>query len=665
MNKKLPRLFQPNMRLYFLVLFAFAVATFFIGNNGRILSAIEVCILICLLIYMRVTSKRRTDKLLDYLESMSEGLDTTIRDTPLPVAIYNSDNGEIVWTNDRFTAITEMREALFELRMTDIVPGYSGDWLLDGKPECPDLVDIGDKKFRVHGSMVLSEREYIAMTYWVDVTEFSKISDEYHASRPVYAILLLDNYDDLLKGASEKEKSSMLSAIDDEISSWVALSSGGYLCRPDRDKYLFLFEERDYAGYAELNFSLLDAIRDNISFGTIHATMSIGVGKDGATPYDCYRQANLAIEMALSRGGDQAVVRNKYGFDYFGGRAQSAETHSFVKARVLASAFGELLNNTSIVYIMGHKFSDYDSFGAAAGICCIARTRNIPARIVINPDNNLAQNIIEIFRGLPEYAGMLITEHEAIIEADPKSLLVVTDTNRPDKVESETMLLSCTHVAVIDHHRRAADYIENAVFTCHDPAASSTSELVTEMLQHLVEKSDILRPEAEALLAGIVLDTKSFSINTGSRTFDAAAYLQRMGAVMSTVKMLLQTNIETTIARYKIMSGASIYKEGVALATSDIAQGRLSVPQAADELLNIEGVHTSFVAALVGDEIYVSGRSIGGMNVQLILEKLGGGGSPSIAGAQIHNSNVDKVMQDLKVAIDEYSDAGKKKSQKQ
>ena len=660
MNKKLPRILQPSMRLYFVLLVAYAVATFFVAHHNRILSVIEAVVLIVLWIYVRVTSRRRAEKLLDYLESMSEGMDSTVRDTPLPVVIYNTESGDVLWANERFIGISGFRGALIELRMTDIIPSYSGSWLLNGKSECPDLIRLGDSSYRIYGSVVLSERQYIATTYWVDVTEYSHISDEHLASRLVFAIILLDNYDELLKGMSEKEKAVLLSDIDEKIRAWTANSSG-YLNKYDRDRYFFLFEERHYNAFVEDDFALLDSVREDVGAGGIHATLSLGIGKDGASPQENFRLASLSIEMALSRGGDQVVVRNKYGFEYFGAHTQLLEKRTTVRSRIMASAFWELLSDASMIFIMSHKFADYDSIGAAAGICCIARAMNRPVYIVVS-ERNSAQNMIEMLSAITDYRGIFITDQNAILMADNKSLLVVADTTRPELIESESLLLSCNRIAVIDHHQRASEYIQNAAFSFHDPYASSTSELVTEMIQHLFDKITILREEANALLAGIVLDTKGFSINTGSRTFDAAAFLRRSGAVIPEVMMLLQTDFETATARYALMCLAEIYRDGVALASSDHVQNKISIPQAADGLLGIEGVHTSFVAAQVGDEVLVSGRSIGNVNVQVILEKLGGGGSQSTAGLQVRGSDVARVVGDLKKAIDEYFNAESKRA---
>ena len=653
MNKKLPRLFQPRLRLYFMLLITFTIATFFIGEHSRLLAIIQVIVLIILALYSRISSKIRTAKLLDYLESMSDGMDLTVRDTPLPIVVYNSETSEIIWSNERFITISNMRDPFFERCINDVVPDYSGNWLLDGKSECQDTVSIGERKFRVFGSMVRSERDYIATTYWIDVTEYERINNEYTDSRLVFAMLLLDNYEELLKGMSEKEKSIILSNIDEKINTWAG-DIGGYLCKFDRDRYFFMFEERHLSSFIEDKFSLLDMVRTEIGADGVHATISIGIGKDGSTPQENYRFASLGIEMALSRGGDQAVIRNSYGFEFYGGRSSQPEKRTKVKSRIMAGAFGELLGDASTIFIMGHKFADFDTIGSAVGVCCIARVKGIQARIVIDSESNLSKSLIDFMLRIPEYQDVFISEQDAILEADNMSLLVVIDTSRPEIVESQSLLLSCSRIAVIDHHRRAANYIDNAVLNYHEPSASSASELVTEMMQYLTDRKDILKEEAGALLVGITLDTKGFTINTGSRTFEAAAYLRRAGADAVAVKRIMQTDIETATARYEMMRSAAIYRDGIALASSDEMQNRTSVAQAADELLNIVGVHTSFVAARSGGDVFVSGRSMGSVNVQVILEKLGGGGSRSAAGLRVENSSVRRVISDLEEAIDEY-----------
>jgi c-di-AMP phosphodiesterase-like protein len=452
---------------------------------------------------------------------------------------------------------------------------------------------------------------------------------------------------------SEKDKSFLLSEIDDRVTSWSG-DIGGYLCKYDRDRYIFLFEMRNLDGFIKDKFSVLDTVRECIGAGGICATLSIGIGKDGKTPVENYRFASLAIEMALSRGGDQAVIKDKFNFEFFGGHSAEVERRTKVKSRVMASALGELIADASSVFIMGHKKTDFDSIGAAAGICSIARARGKKVRIIVDESKTLAQSLIAHLRKAPEYEGVFISAQDAMIEADSRSLLVIVDTGRPEEVDSPEFLMSCTRVAVIDHHRRAVTYIENATLNYNEPYASSAAELVTEMMQYLVEQTAILRVEANALLAGIALDTKTFAIHTGSRTFDAAAFLRRLGADTVEVKMLMQSDFSTAMSRYDLVRSARLYRNGIAFVASEKPGTRVVIAQAADELLNIAGVTASFVMAPNDDGIFVSGRSIGDVNVQLILEKLGGGGNQSVAGATIRGTDMKTALQLLAGAVDQY-----------
>lgn len=653
MKRKLPQLFKANVRIYFLLLISFAVATFFVGGHGRILAVVQLGIIVLAAIYLQWSTRQRTNKLISYLESISDSMDLSVRDTPLPVLVHNSETGEIVWSNDRFAEIIGSDETYFDVNITDVLPEYSWDWLLEGKHETEDPIMIEDRFYRVYGNVVLSDKSYVAMTYWLDITDLTTISKAYLDSRLVFVLMTLDNYDELQKGMSAKEKSSILSDIDDKISTWIS-GKDGYLSRFDRDRYFFLFEERFLDGIIADRFSILEALQTCVGTNGVKATISIGLGKDGDCPYENYRYAGLALEMALSRGGNQAVLRKKDGFDFFGGRPQSVERRSKVRARVMANSFGELLAEASKVFVMGHKVADYDSIGASVGICCIARAKGKPVHIVIDLETSIANNIVYSLSARPEYANIFISPQDAVLQADSGTLLVIVDTSRPDKVESDSLYLSCTQIAVIDHHRRAADYIEDAVLSFHEPYASSASELVTEMMQYLVDSDQVLAEEAEAILAGIVLDTKGFAINTGSGTFDAAAYLKRAGADAAVVKRLLQTDITIATERYDLLRLTEIYKAGITMAISNKEHSRISIAQAADEMLGIKGANASFVIAKDKDTIYVSARSIGEVNVQAVLEKLGGGGSQSTAGLQVKDKTIDQVADDVKAAIDSF-----------
>ena len=657
MNRKLARLLQPSFQLYFVCLVLFALISAFFSIP---LAVVELAVVLALSVYSRQHSNRCRREIARYLENVTGTVDTATKDTmansPLPMIIFRPESDDIIWTNDRFLQLTGEREHLFDAKLSALIPGFDSRWLMEGKNECPTEVEYGSRRFLVFGHLVRTGGRsggFLATTYWVDVTEFSLIRDQYQATRPVAAVLLLDNYDELMKNLTENQRSALVSEIDARLDEWVA-ESGGMLRRYQRERYLFIFDEQYLAKFVEDKFDILDAIHQVVNPSGINATLSIGVGKDGENYRELFQFANLSIDMALSRGGDQAVIRNKFTFEFYGGRSKETEKRTKVKSRVMANALSALVSDSSQVFIMGHRSPDNDCIGAAAGVCALCRKNGVPVHIIKEASPPPAQELIDRLAPLPEYQDCFLTAQEALLIADSRSLTVVVDTNRPDQVQAAELLESCNRVAVIDHHRRAATYIEGAALNYHEPYASSASEMVTELLQYIVEPNQILRSEAEALLAGIVLDTKNFTMRTGGRTFEAAAFLRRSGADTAEVKKLYQNDLADTVAKYALIQNAQLYRDHIALAVSRQPVGRIIAAQAADELLNIMGIDTSFVIAPEGDKVNLSARSMGDTNVQVILEKLGGGGNAAAAGGQVSGKSVDEVAQELKEAIDQY-----------
>jgi c-di-AMP phosphodiesterase-like protein len=358
--------------------------------------------------------------------------------------------------------------------------------------------------------------------------------------------------------------------------------------------------------------------------------------------------------MALSRGGDQAVIKDRLKFEFYGGRTAEADHRSKVRARVTANSLCKLISGSSQVFIMGHKNADLDAVGAAVGVYCMCRKLDKKAYIVMDMEVNSSKKLVEEIKSVPEYQNAFISGQDALLLCDHLSTLVVVDTNRPDQVEYKHLLESMNKVCVIDHHRRAADYIESVVVNHHEPYASSASELVTELLQYAVDKSDVLPIEAKSLLAGIFLDTKSFHVRTGERTFETAAYLRQLGAEPVEVKKLLQNDFQDTIAKYQIIKSARLYRQEIAIAALNSGTTRPLAAQAADELLNIQGISASFVLYPDGEQVIISARSIGTTNVQMILEPLGGGGNAATAGAQVKNATVKEVLDQLLASIEKY-----------
>lgn len=659
-NKKLSRLLEPNLKFYFAVMLLFAVAA--IPVNWQLALA-EGTLTVLLYFYFRQSNQKRRQGVLQYIDSVTGSVDTagksTLINSPLPTLVFRPDTGEIIWSNESFLQLAGVREHLFEMRLSEAVPNFQVQWLLSGKQESPERVELNNHRFRVYGSLVRSRnrtgvQSLVATTYWVETTEADHLREVYEASRPVAAILMLDNYEDLMKACEDTQRSAVLAQIDEKLQTW-ANAGQGILLKTDRNHYLFLFEEQYFQHFVDEKFSILDTVRAIRVAENIHPTLSIGIGKDSPSIPELYKNAKLSLEMALSRGGDQAVVRNQVDFAFYGGRTKATEKRTKVKSRVMANAFRELIADAGEVYIMGHSFADMDAVGAAAGICCAARKRGKQARIVIDREHTAAETLIARLDALPEYSGVFLTPAEAFLQMRADTLLVVVDTNRPDMVENPQLLESCNRVAVIDHHRRAATYIENAAFNFHEPYASSASELVTELLQYLVEPTDLLREEAGALLAGIVLDTKHFTQRTGGRTFEAAAFLRRSGADTAEVQRLFQGDLKDMVTKYDIIRRAEMYRSNIAVSVvEEPGVDRVAAAQAADDLLTLKGVQASFVIYAAEGAVLMSARSLGEINVQVILEALGGGGNSTTAGARIEDTDPESVRQQLIGVLDAY-----------
>ena len=658
MNQKLSRLMEPNWKLYFAVLGLYALLAI---PFQPWLAAAELAAAIGLYAWFVRSSRARQKKILQYIDSITGSVDTasksTLINSPLPIMVFRPDTGEVIWSNEDFLQLAGVREHLFEMKVEDAVPHFPTSWLLEGKSRCPDRVEMNGRRFQVYGSLQRakgrSAQGLVATTYWVDVTESDSLREKYSATRPVMALIQVDNYDDLMKACPDTQRSAILAQIDEKLGQWA--EGVGVLIKTQRDHYLFLFEEEHFEHFAAEKFAVLDSIRAVKVAEGLNPTLSIGVGKDADSMAELYKGANLSLEMALSRGGDQAVVRTKQDFSFYGGRTKTTEKRTKVKSRVMANALGELMEDAKQIYIMGHSYADMDALGAAAGLMCIARKRRRKAQIIIDQDNNAAQLVLAQLRKLPEYAGAFVDKQEAFLRLQPGTLLIVVDTNRPDFVEAPQVLESCNRVAVIDHHRRAASYIENAALNFHEPYASSASELVTELLQYLCEPSEVLREEAEALLAGIVLDTKHFTLRTGGRTFEAAAFLRRAGADTTDVQRYFQNDLSDVVKRYDVLRRAEILPSGIAVAAiPEDGVDRVAAAQAADELLTLRGVKASFVLCRKGAGVILSGRSLGEVNVQVILEALGGGGNSTTAGGQIAEGDVAEVRAKLLDVIEAY-----------
>ena len=656
MNKRIARLLRTNITIFSLCLVLFALAA--IPFDVR-LAIGEGVAAVAFFLLGRRRSKATQQSLRQYIQRFYGGMDSARSSnmlfTPLPMMVFDLATEDILWSSESFLQLTEQREGIFDAHLETVFPNISFHWLLEGKTEAPETVVWNHRTYRVFGGVSHPEggRSALATTYWMDVTDTEEMRRTLELTRPVVAILMVDNYEDLMKATPEGKRSAVRAMLEEKLSQWSA-GSEGMMLRYDRDRYLFVFEEKSFSDFAAKRFDVLDAVREVVAGEGVAATLSIGVGRDADSFEALFKNASVALEMALSRGGDQAVVKDKVNFEFYGGRSKATEKRTKVKSRVMANALAELIDEAKQVYVMGHSYADMDALGAAAGVCAIVRKRGKKCRIVIDTENNAAHPMLRRLQALPEYQGAFLSGDDAFLRVQPETLLVVVDTNRPGSVESEPLLDACNRVAVIDHHRRGSSYIDKMALNYHEPYASSASELVTELLQYLIEPGDLLKAESEALLAGIVLDTKNFTNRTGGRTFEAAAYLRRAGADTADVQRMFQSDLQSMISRYDIIRRAELYHGDIAIAALDQECDRVIAAKAADEMLTLQGVRASFVLYRKDDGIYISARSLGEINVQVLVETLGGGGNSTTAGGQCSGMTVAEAKATLLRAIDKY-----------
>lgn len=557
--------------------------------------------------------------------------------------------GVIVWYNDAFREILSGGEDTALLPVEKLMPGLDMKAATCGTGQD---ISLDGRRYTVFGNEIKADVDLHFMIF-VEDTVLKTQAAEYMASRPSVVYFAIDTYDEILKEMKESERAIIVSNIDLALERFVGKSTG-FLRRVSSSRYLAVVEERHIQAMAAGRFDILDEVRGFGEESTV--TLSVGVGRAGTTFKECEEMARQALDMALGRGGDQAAVKTPDGFEFYGGVSRSVEKRTKVKSRIVASAIRDIMNQYDTVLIMGHKNSDMDSVGAAVGMLRFARICQKPAAIVIDQDTSMSASLLDMLND-NGYADDLLSPREALPLTGPRTLVVVVDTHAHYLLESDEVFQSCSGAVVIDHHRKVVGHIENALIFYHEPYASSASELVSEMLQYIGDgKHDKPTPvEAEALLAGIMLDTRTFALHVGVRTFEAAAYLRRLGAQTETVKKLFASTMNEYLYRSHLVAEAKIY-HGCAISLSDKVPFDCEVvaPQAANELLSIEGVDASFVGILQGNEVRVSARSMGEVNVQVVMEKMGGGGHLTMAAAQLKDIGLAEAEHRLTDAIDEY-----------
>ena len=567
--------------------------------------------------------------------------------TGLPIPTMLIADGRVLWYNTIFReevlngtdAVTRPIDRLFpEL-----------DLAVCSRPHGQDLT-VGNKRFTAYAGAAKGSRG-ANIVYLVDDTVYKQTLEEYTASRPACLIIVIDSYDELFDDMKDSEQAKELEAINSLLEAYIAKSTG-FLRKISNSRYIAVVEERDIHWMLQERFEILDQVRALHPGG--FTTLSIGVGHGGKTLQECHQMARESIDIALGRGGDQAAVKTVDGFEFYGGISHGVEKRSHVRSRIIANALCDLIKKSDSVIIMGHRMSDLDAIGSAIGALRICKICGVPAVIAVNSDATLAGPLLKTFIDAGEGHNFILPD-QTLDVITPRTLLIVVDTYQKRLLESQKIYEKCKRVVVIDHHRMAVGHIDNPLLLYHEPYASSASELVCELLQFLPKEDNITALEAQALLAGIMLDTRSFALHVGVRTFEAAAWLRSRGAQTADTKLLFNTSKEEYEARAHIVESAYIYK-GCAIALSEELDAGMNVvlPMAANDLLTINGVDASFVAVAKNGGVNISARSMGALNVQVILEPLGGGGHLMMAGAQLHDCTLQDAETRIREQIDIY-----------
>ncbi len=628
----------------------------------------SICIYIAIVAYSYYANNRRKSEISETLQDLTLSVDTAAKssliNSPFPLIIMES-NGNIIWRSAKF--ISEFKGYDINQYLTNLIEDIKSDIKETEKDDSKEKeilkhLELNNKNYKVLGKFVHSKTydkkhddKYMMMLYFIDETEIVKLKEEYKDSKSCATIIMIDNYEETMQQLESEEKPQVTAEIDKCIYEWTD-KTNGVLIKSDRDRYVYLFEQRYFEKVKDDKFTILDKVKEIKTKENVQITLSIAVSNDGTTDKEKYKSAQAAMDVVLGRGGDQAVIRENEIYKFYGGRAQEVEKRTKVKARVVAHALENLIKDASKVMIMGHTNPDIDSMGSSMGIYRLTKSLGKKAYIIDSNETNTLQSFKESLSKEAEYEDILITKEVAEENVDNETLLVIVDTHKSTYVEAPELLKRTDKKVIIDHHRRSADYIENATLTFQEVYASSAAELVTELLQYAETRVDLKTIEAESLYAGIMMDTKNFTFKTGVRTFEAAAYLRKCGVNIIRVKKWFQSNLDTFNKIAGIVKKAEVVNNTIAIATYEKKDKEASLicAKAADELLTISDITASFVMGKTGNKICISGRSIGDINVQVILEKLGGGGHITLAGAQVEGMTMEETKQELMNRINEY-----------
>lgn len=667
-NKKVFQVLVSKTKVY-LVIIAILLIFLCIYETRFITPAIIIFILIVMYAYW--TNSRRKAEISKHIEDLTYTVDSTAKSTlinsPFPLVIIETD-GNIIWKSLKF--VQEFANINITNYLNNLVREIKIN--IDGKAKKTEnkanenIIDkqmkIGNKTYRVLGKYVKSkekvkkqETEYMTTLYFIDETDKIELAKQYEDSQTCIGIIMIDNYEELMQRLESEDKPQVIAKIEKELYEWATISNG-IIIKEDRDTYVYVFEQKYLSTIEETKFSILDTVKEIPIPEKMQITLSMAISNEGTSDYEKYKSASATIDIALGRGGDQAIVKKEGKYHFFGGRAQEVEKRTKVKARIVSHAIEELMIEAKDVMIMGHTNGDIDSMGASLGLYRLAKTLEKESYIINNTTGLTLDGFMENARKEKEYTDAIIDKTEALGKISSDTLLIIVDTHKKSYVEVPELLEETNKIVVIDHHRRSTDYIDNAILTFHEVYASSASELVTEILEYSENDVKLTDIEVEGLYAGIMMDTKNFTFKTGVRTFEAAAYLRKCGVDIIKVKKWFQTDLEnyniiSDIVRKAELVNGSI---GISLYEKEDKDANIICAKAADELLTINNITASFVIGKNGEKVFISGRSIGDVNVQIILEKLGGGGHITLAGAQVEGMTIQETKQELINRINEY-----------
>lgn len=570
-----------------------------------------------------------------------------------PAALLSGET--VLWYNAQFrTRLLNGQDALVS-RVQKVLPGLD---LQQCRKQEGQLLTLADGMWSVHSSTVPGDAESMTLLVLNEETALRKVEAEYKASRPGYLVFLVDGYDDVFGDMLDSERARLLEGINRTLEDMIGRGSG-FLRRVASGRYIAVVEERQMEQFANRGYDVLDKIR--ALDPSVNLSLSIGIGRGAKTLREAQDMAVQALDMAQGRGGDQAAEMTPDGFTFYGGVSHGVEKRSKVRSRIVADQLVKLIKEADHVVIMGHRMSDLDAIGSAEGVLRICKICDVPAVIAVRRDATLAGSLINALIAAGQEDDF-IDPKGALPIISQRTLCIVVDTYQLGLVESREILEKCGKVAVIDHHRKGVGFIEKADLVCHEPYASSASELVTEFLQYVGDRDDKPnRIEAEGLLSGIMLDTRDFTLHTGVRTFEAAAALRRYGAETEHVRQLFDVSMVEYTTKATLVSEAQMYRGCAITVSGEVApEARVAIAQAANDLLTIQNVEASFVAVQVGGGVNISARSLGAVNVQVIMESLGGGGHQTMAAAQLKHITPEAVRSRIQTAIDQYREAQKK-----